>query len=332
MTDAPPEGTGPIRVLLVEDALDQALYLKAMLDPGIYDVTHAQDGLHGWEVFENGDFELVITDLNLPGLDGFDLTRRVKVMRRSTPVIATTGFTSPGYAESAYRAGVDAVLRKPVDPSDLTDEIRTLLPDRVPDAQRPPSVFALGARPGDVVQGCGATLAFHRAQGHEVMMFILSADGGGAAPDRAAARRAADRLGARVLIADPTADEDDLTTRQMLLGRIVAEVAPDVAYIPSLADSDIARKEAHRIGRAVLRDMKAILAYGTASATLDFRPGFYKKIEPWLETKLAALDALASTDPDPGLSRGFARASAQYWGRMSDFQLVEPFEVLTGDG
>ena len=332
MTDEPPERSGPIRVLLVEDALDQALYVRAMLDSDVYEVTHAQDGLHGWEIFEGGEFELVITDLNLPGLDGFDLTRRVKVLRRATPVIATTGFTSPGYAESAYRAGVDAVLRNPIDQGDLLTEIRKLLPERVPAPDRAPSVFALGARPGDVVQGCGATLAYHRARGHDVMIFVLAADATGGAPDRAAARRAADHLGARILLADPTADEDDVTTRQMLLARIVDEVSPDVAYIPSLADSDIARKEAHRIGRAVLRDMRAILAYATASATLDFRPGFYKPIEPWMEAKLAALDALGSSEPDPGLSRTFARASAQYWGRMADFQLVEPFEVIKGDG
>jgi CheY-like chemotaxis protein/LmbE family N-acetylglucosaminyl deacetylase len=332
MTDESPERSGPIRVLLVEDALDQALFLRAMLDSAVYEVVHAQDGLHGWEMFETGEFDLVITDLNLPGLDGFDLTRRIKVMSRTTPVIATTGFTSPGYTESAYRAGVDAVLKKPIDQADLLTEIRKVLPDRVPAPDRPPSVFALGARPGDVVQGCGATLAFHRAQGHDVMIFLLTAGGSEDEIDRPAARRAADRLGARILIADPTADEDDVTTRQMLLGRIVKEVSPDVAYIPSLADSDIARKEAHRIGRAVLRDMRALLAYATASATLDFRPGFYKAIEPWLETKLSALDALGPSNPDPGLSRAFARASAHYWGRMSDFQLVEPFEVIEGDG
>ncbi len=328
MSDVVFEHTGPVQLLLVEDALDQALFLRAMLDPEHFDVTHAQDGMQGWEMFEAGDFEIVITDLNLPALDGFDLTRRIKAKRVPTPVLATTGFTSPGYAESAYRAGVDGVLHKPVDEVDLLRTLRKLLPGRIPEPVRPPSVFALGAHPGDVVQGCGATLAFHRAQGHEVMIFVLSVDPRGEGLDRAAARRAADRIGARVLIADPTHDEDDVTTRQMLLARIVDEVAPDVAYIPSLADNAIWRKEAHRIGRAVLRDMRAVLAYPTPSATLDFRPGFFKPIEPYLDTKLAALDALSASDPDPGLGRAFAKASARYWGRLADFQLVEPFEVI----
>lgn len=326
------ERSGRVQVLLVEDALDQALFLRAMLDSAHFEVTHAQDGQQGWEAFEAGDFEVVITDLNLPALDGFDLCRRIKAQRIPIPVLAITGFSSPGYAESAYRAGVDAVLQKPVDAGELIQVLRKLLPNRIPQPQRPPSVFALGAHPGDVVQGCGGTLAFHRAQGHDVMIFILSADPRGEGLDRAAARRAADRLGARVLIADPTEDEEDVTTRQMLLGRIVEEVAPDVAYIPSLADGAIGRKEAHRIGRAVLKDMRAVLAYATSSATLDFRPGFYKPIDAYLETKLAALDALNASDPDPGLGRAFARASARYWGRMADFQLVEPFEVIKGEG
>ena len=331
MTEEDVERTGPVQLLLVEDALDQALFLRAMLDPAHFKVIHAQDGLRGWEAFEAGDFEIVITDMNLPALDGFDLTRRIKAQRSPVPVLATTGFTSPGYAESAYRAGVDAILQKPVDAAELLQVIRKLLPGRIPDPVRPPSVFALGAPPGDVVQGCGGTLAFNRAQGQDVMIFILSADPRGQGLDRAAARRAADRLGARVLIADPTHDEDDVVTRQMLLGRIVDEVAPDVAYIPSLADQAIGRKEAHRIGRTVLRNMRAILAYATASATLDFRPGFFKPIEPYLETKLAALDALNASDPDPALGRAFTRASARYWGRMAEFQLVEPFEVIQGE-
>lgn len=332
MSEGLTEYSGRVQVLLVEDALDQALFLRAMLDPEIYEVTHAQDGQRGWDAFQAKEYEVVITDLNLPALDGFDLCRRIKAQRVPVPVIAITGFTSPGYAESAYRAGVDAVLQKPIDAGELIQVLRKLVPNRIPEPVRPPSVFALGAHPGDVVQGCGATLAFHRAQGHDVMIFILSADPRGEGLDRAAARRAADRLGARVLIADPTHDEEDVTTRQMLLGRIVDEVAPDVAYIPSLADRAIGRKEAHRIGRAVLRDMRAILAYATATATLDFRPGFFKPVDAYLETKLAALDALNVSDPHPGLGRAFARASARYWGRMADFQLVEPFEVIKGEG
>ena len=93
MSEELTERPGRVQVLLVEDALDQALFLRAMLDPEIYEVTHAQDGQRAWDAFLDGDFEVVISDLNLPALDGFDLCRRIKAQRIPTPVVAVTGFS-----------------------------------------------------------------------------------------------------------------------------------------------------------------------------------------------------------------------------------------------
>ena len=95
MTEQPPDNTGPIRVLLVEDALDQALLVRAMLGGGLYDVTHTQDGMHGVELFGSKDFEIVITDLNLPGMDGFDLTRELKRRRPELLIAAAVSANSP---------------------------------------------------------------------------------------------------------------------------------------------------------------------------------------------------------------------------------------------
>lgn len=334
MTDQPPgERTGPIRVLLVEDALDQALLVRAMLGGGLYEVTHTQDGMHGVELFQTREFDVVITDLNLPGMDGFDLTRELKRRRPDVPVVAATGYSSPGYSDSAYRAGVDAILRKPLEQQPLLDQLRELLPELHPAPEQPPNVFALGARPGDVTMGCGGTIAFHRAQGHDVLIFILAAGEPGSGLDLNAARQAAERLGARVIMADPTGSDDDLTERQLLLGRIVRELSPDVAYIPSMADHDPYRKEAHRLGRTVLAETRAILAYGTPTATFDFRPSFFKPIDKYISRKMEALEAFyGGSTPPRELSVRFAQAAARYWGRLANFGEVEPFEVIKGEG
>lgn len=333
MTDQPGDAPRTISVLLVEDALDQALLVRAMLGGGLYEVTHAQDGGRGLELFRSREFDLVITDLNLPGMDGFDLTRELKRMRPDIPVLATTGYTSPGYAESAYRAGVDALLRKPLEQSDLLKTVRELLPEIHPPPELPPNVLAIGARPGDVVLGCGGTLAFHRAQGHDVLIFILGCGAPGSGLDAAAAREAAERLGARVILADPQGSDPDLTERQLLLSRVVRELGPDVAYIPSLADHDPYRKEAHRLARTVLTDTRAVLAYATPTVSFDFRPSFFKPVEKYMSHKLEALEAFYGGSAAPrDLSARFAQASARYWGRMANFGEVEPFEVIKGEG
>lgn len=333
MTDESAETMRPIQVLLVEDALDQALLVRALLGDSLYEVTHVQDGMRGLELFRKRPFDVVLTDLNLPGMDGFDLTRELKRQRPDVPVLAATGYTAQGYADSAYRAGVDAVLRKPLGQDELLGRLRELLPELHPEPEEPPNVFALGARPGDVTMGCGGTVAFHRAQGHDVLIFILDSGSRESGLDVRAAREAAERLGARVILADPTGSEDDLTERQLLLGRIVRELDPDVAYIPSMADHDPYRKEAHRLGRTVLSGTRAVLAYGTPTATFDFRPSFFKPIQRYMTQKLEALEAFyGGTTVPRELSGRFATASARYWGRMADFGEVEPFEVIKGEG
>ncbi|MDT8342115.1 MAG: response regulator [Longimicrobiales bacterium] len=333
MTGADGGAAQRIRVLLVEDALDQALLMRAMLSRDLYDVTHVQDGVRGLELSQEREFDLVVTDLNLPGMDGFDLTRELKRRRPDIPVLATTGYTAPGYAESAYRAGVDGILTKPVQREDLLRTLRDLAPGLHPAAMRPPNVLALGVRAGDVVMGCGATLAFHRAQGHDVLVFVL----GTGDPDRReppqAARQAAERLGARVILADGDEAAGDLTDRQLLLGRVVKELRPDVAYLPSMADHDPFRKEAHRLGRMVLTDTRAVLAYATPSASFDFRPGYFKAVEQYMSVKLEALEPFYGAGrPAREYSARFAQASARYWGRLADFGEVEPFEVIRGEG
>ncbi|HSG50323.1 MAG TPA: response regulator [Longimicrobiales bacterium] len=333
MTDRPGEAPRTIKVLLVEDALDQALLVRAMLGDELYEVTHAQDGQRGVELFHSREFDLVITDLNLPGMDGFDLTRELKRQRPDVPVLATTGYTSPGYADSAYRAGVDALLRKPLEQPELLKTVRELLPEIHPAPESPPNVLAIGARPGDVVLGCGGTLAFHRAQGHDVLIFILACGEPGSGLDAEAAREAAERLGARVILADPEGTNQDLTERQILLSRVVRELAPDVAYIPSMSDHDPYRKEAHRLGRTVLASTRAVLAYATPTVSFDFRPGFFKPVEKYMSHKLDALEAFyGGSKPPRELSARFAQASARYWGRMANFGEVEPFEVIKGEG
>ncbi|HEX6974467.1 MAG TPA: response regulator, partial [Vicinamibacterales bacterium] len=96
-------------------------------------VDEAHNGLQALERAFDATPDVVVTDLNIPGIDGFELTRRLKQdpRTRDVPVLAVTGYAAfasdPGRAR---RAGCDAVLPKPCTPDDLEIAIRTLMQER----------------------------------------------------------------------------------------------------------------------------------------------------------------------------------------------------------
>ena len=95
-----------LRVLFVEDAFDHALLVKAFLSgAGGYEVTHSQDGDHAVMLLQDQEWDLIISDLNLPGTDGFEVIRVARGMDPDIPILATTGYTEQTYHDRATRAG-----------------------------------------------------------------------------------------------------------------------------------------------------------------------------------------------------------------------------------
>lgn len=123
------EVAGP-HVLLVEDDGDGRRLYATWLTQAGFSVKEAHNGLQALErAFETVP-DVVVTDLNIPGIDGFELTRRLKNDPRTSqvPVIAVTGYAAfqadPGRAK---RAGCDVVLEKPCSSDGLEAAIRTLI-------------------------------------------------------------------------------------------------------------------------------------------------------------------------------------------------------------
>jgi len=117
-------------VLLVEDDRAGREMYTVWLTRAGFDVDQAHNGLQALErAFEHLP-DVVVTDLNIPGIDGFELTRRLKLDPRtsSVPVVAVTGYAAfaadPGRAQ---RAGCDAVLEKPCSADELESTIRAFL-------------------------------------------------------------------------------------------------------------------------------------------------------------------------------------------------------------
>jgi two-component system, cell cycle response regulator DivK len=117
-------------VLLVEDdAAGRRMYATWLAQAG-FRVHEAHNGLQALERAFECNPAVVVTDLAIPGIDGFELTRRLKAdpRTRRVPVLAVTGYSAFSADPSrAERAGCEAILVKPCSPEDLEQAVRRLL-------------------------------------------------------------------------------------------------------------------------------------------------------------------------------------------------------------
>ena len=125
-----PVGDASPSVLLVEDDQEgRRLHTKWLTEAG-FRVEQAHNGLQALDRAFGSQPDVVVTDLDIPGIDGFELTRRLKQDPRTCdiPVLAITGY-APFASDPvrALRAGCAAVLPKPCSPDDLETAIRSLL-------------------------------------------------------------------------------------------------------------------------------------------------------------------------------------------------------------
>ena len=116
-------------VLVVEDYPDAREMYAAYLQFSGFDVAEATNGLEAVEQAESLMPDIILMDLALPRMDGWEATRRLKANERTRhiPVVALTGHALAGHAEGARQAGCDAFVTKPCLPDALVAEIRRLL-------------------------------------------------------------------------------------------------------------------------------------------------------------------------------------------------------------
>ena len=131
-----PSETGPAavpadsarwRILLVEDNGDARQMLQMLLILAGHEVDSAANGVTGLEKAIRNRPDVVVIDLGLPGLDGYEVARRLRAEGAAVGLVALTGYGQPGDREKALAAGFDAHVVKPVDPAQLTDVIASVL-------------------------------------------------------------------------------------------------------------------------------------------------------------------------------------------------------------
>jgi two-component system, cell cycle response regulator DivK len=118
------------RILVVEDQEDNRRILRDLLTSVGYEVVEAVSGEDGVRMAETHAPDLILMDIQLPGLDGYEATRRIKgnAVLRQSPIIAVTSYALSGDDATAFEAGCDAYVSKPFSPRALLAKIREFLP------------------------------------------------------------------------------------------------------------------------------------------------------------------------------------------------------------
>jgi two-component system cell cycle response regulator DivK len=117
------------RVLLVDDYPDAREMYSEYLEFSGFDVVEAGNGMEALQRAVDTTPDIILMDLSLPVMDGWEATRRLKADQRTKaiPVVALTGHALAGISEGAKQAGCDAFVTKPCLPEDLVREIRRIL-------------------------------------------------------------------------------------------------------------------------------------------------------------------------------------------------------------
>jgi CheY-like chemotaxis protein len=116
-------------VLVVEDYQDAREMYSEYLRFSGFDVIEASNGVEAIEKAAREVPDIILMDLALPRMDGWEATRRLKAdpSTRDIPIVALTGHALAGYAESAQQAGCDSFVTKPCLPDALVAEIQRML-------------------------------------------------------------------------------------------------------------------------------------------------------------------------------------------------------------
>lgn len=116
-------------ILVVEDYDDVRQMLKVLLESERFRVLEAASGAEALEVLEEERPDVILMDLALPGLDGFEAIRRIRAIDgfQNTPIIVLTAYTGPSTYETAIRAGSDYFMAKPIDFDELASLLREIL-------------------------------------------------------------------------------------------------------------------------------------------------------------------------------------------------------------
>ena len=119
-------------ILYIEDNPDNMLLVKRALEARGYTLLQAADGLTGVAMAQQQPVDLILLDINLPDIDGYEVARRLRHTGKSqlvyVPIIAITANALKGDAEKALNAGCDVYMSKPINIRELWARVEGFVP------------------------------------------------------------------------------------------------------------------------------------------------------------------------------------------------------------
>lgn len=112
-----------LNVLYVEDEIDLKEVTENFLSNIIGNVVALDNGLDALNRFNEEKFDVVITDINMPKLNGVELIKEIKKINSNIPIIVTTAYNNEQQLEELYSAGMDEYIMKPIDLMQLVEKI-----------------------------------------------------------------------------------------------------------------------------------------------------------------------------------------------------------------
>ena len=118
------------RILVIEDQEDNRQIVRDLMAASGYELIEATTGEEGVAAAARERPDLILMDIQLPGIDGYEVTRRIKAnpQLKSIPIIAVTSYALSGDDKKAFAAGCDGYVTKPYSPRLLLAKIREYLP------------------------------------------------------------------------------------------------------------------------------------------------------------------------------------------------------------
>ena len=119
------------RILVVEDTEDNRQIIRDLLSSVGYELIEATDGAEGVALAQSQHPDLILMDIQLPEMDGYEATRRIRAIPElaRVPIVAVTSYAPSGDEAKTREAGCDGYVAKPFSPRQLLAKVREFLPD-----------------------------------------------------------------------------------------------------------------------------------------------------------------------------------------------------------
>lgn len=117
------------KILVIEDNEQSRYLVSFILQKNEYRVITARDGLEGMNKAKSEKPDLILVDIRLPVMDGYEVTRQLRVLPefKDVPIIALTAYAMKGDKEKALEAGCDAYITKPIIPEEFIEVVNSYL-------------------------------------------------------------------------------------------------------------------------------------------------------------------------------------------------------------